>query len=81
MADQNKVDKSANKISSIYKEGITSIVDVLLKSRNGATNKEFGAGLLALDMKEIVASKLANIKKEYINAHVETLKDIKPPVK
>ena len=81
MADQKKVDKTADKISSIYKEGITSIVDVLLKSRNGATNKEFSAGLLALDMESIVKSKLDGIKKEYINAHVETLKDIKPPVK
>ena len=81
MADQKKVDKATDKISSIYKEGITNIVDILLKSRNGATNEEFGAGLLALDMKEIVSSKLANIKKEYINAHVEVLKDIKPPVK
>ena len=81
MADQKKVDKTADKISSIYKEGITSIVDVLLKSRNGATNKEFNAGLLALDMEAVVKAKLDGIKKEYIKAHVETLKDIKPPVK
>ena len=81
MADQKKIDKTATKISSIYKEGITDIVDVLLKNRNGSTNKEFSAGLLALDMKEIVKSKLANIDKEYINAHIEALKDIKPPVK
>ena len=81
MADQKKVDKTADKISSIYKEGITSIVDVLLKSRNGATNKEFSAGLLALDMKEIVKAKLQNINKEYVNAHIEVLKDIKPPIK
>ena len=81
MADQKKVDKTADKISSIYVEGITNIVDNLLKSRNGATNEEFSAGLLALDMKEIVKSKLQNIQKEYVNAHIEVLKDIKPPVK
>ena len=81
MADQKKVDKTADKISSIYTEGITNIVDILLKSRNGATNEEFSAGLLALDMEAIVKSKLDGIKKEYINAHVEALKDIKPPVK
>ena len=81
MANQKKVDKTADKISSIYIEGITNIVDNLLKNRNGATNKEFNAGLLSLDMKEIVKSKLQNIQKEYINAHIEVLKDIKPPVK
>ena len=31
---------------------------------NSAPNEEFGAGLLELDMKEILESKLANIKKE-----------------
>ena len=81
MANQKKVDKTANKISSIYVEGIANIVDNLLKSRNGATNKEFSAGLLALDMKEIVKAKLQNINKEYVNAHIEVLKDIKPPIK
>ena len=80
MADQKKVDKATDKITSIYVEGVTNIVDTLLKSRNGATTKEFNAGLLALDMEAIVKAKLDGIKKEYINAHVETLKDIKPPV-
>ena len=81
MANQKKVDKTANKISSIYVEGIANIVDNLLKSRNGATNKEFSAGLLALDMEGIVKAKLQNIEKEYIKAHIEVLKDIKPPIK
>ena len=81
MADQNKVDKSASKISSIYTKGIEEIVGILLDNKNGATAKEFNAGLLALDMETIVKTKLDGIKKEYINAHVETLKDIKPPVK
>ena len=81
MADQKKVDKTGDKISSIYTKGIEEIVGTLLDNRNGATNEEFSAGLLALDMKEIVKSKLQNIQKEYINAHIEVLKDIKPPVK
>ena len=81
MSDQNKIDKTANKISSIYTKGIEEIVGTLLDNRNGATTKEFNAGLLALDMEAIVKAKLDGIKKEYINAHVETLKDIKPPVK
>ena len=31
-------------------------------------------------MEEIVKSKLVNINKEYVKAHVEVLKDIKPQV-
>ena len=81
MADQKKIDKTADKISSIYEKGINDIVDILLKNKNGASNKEFTAGLLSLDMKSIVSSKLQNINKEYIQAHIEVLKDIKPPVK
>ena len=81
MADQKKVDKTAEKISSIYTKGIEEIVGTLLDNKNGATDKEFNAGLLALDMETIVKAKLDGIKKEYINAHVGALKDIKPPVK
>ena len=81
MDNQNKIDKTAKKISSIYTKGIEEIVGTLLDNRNGATTKEFNAGLLSLDMETIVKTKLGGIKKEYINAHVETLKDIKPPVK
>ena len=33
MANQKKVDKTANKISSIYKKGLTDIVDNLLKTK------------------------------------------------
>ena len=81
MADQKKVDKTADKISSIYTKGIEEIVGTLIDNRNGATNKEFSAGLLALDMEGIVKAKLQNIEKEYIKAHIEVLKDIKPPIK
>ena len=79
MANQKKVDKTANKISSIYKKGLTDIVDNLLKTKEGMTNKEFSSAIVGLNMKEIVKSKLSNIKKEYHNAHIEVLKDIKPP--
>ena len=81
MANQKKVDKTADKISSIYVEGITNIIDNLLKSRNGSTNEEFSAGLLALDKEGKVKAKIQNIEKEYIKAHIEVLKDIKPPIK
>lgn len=81
MANQKKVDKSAEKISKIYEQGITEIVDTLLDNRNGATDKEFTAGVVSLDMKEILKSKFKNIEQEYIKAHVDVLKDIKPPVK
>jgi len=81
MADQKKIDKSAEKISGIYKKGIEEIVDTLLDNRNGATDKEFTAGVVSLDMKEILKSKFKNIEQEYIKSHIDVLKDIKPPVK
>jgi hypothetical protein len=80
MAIQKTIDKTSNKISSIYIKGITDIVDNLLKLKEGVSNKDFATSLLSLDMKEIVKSKLSNINKEYVKAHVEVLKDIKPQV-
>ena len=38
MADQKKVDKTADKISSIYTKGIEEIVGTLLDNKNGATD-------------------------------------------
>jgi len=81
MADQKKIDKSADTIASIYESGVTNIVDSLLKSRNGESNLEFGKMLLEVDMKSIVSNKLSNIKKELVKAHVEILKDKKPITK
>ena len=80
MINDKKVDQTAKKISSMYVKGITDIVDSLLKTKEGMTNKEFSSAIVGLNMKEIVKAKLSNIKKEYHNAHIETLKDIKPPV-
>ncbi len=81
MADQKKIDKASKKISTIYTKGITDIVKSIIDNRKGLTNKEFTSSLIAIDMKEVVKSKLANINKEYISAHVQVLKDVKPPVK
>ena len=78
MADQNKIDKTSKKISSLYVKGVTELVDNLLKSREGMTNVEFGSAIIGMDMKEIVKSKLSNINKELVNSHVEILKDKKP---
>ena len=80
MAIQKTIDKTSNKISSMYTNGLTQIVDELLKIKKGLSNKDFATTLLSLDMKEIVKSKLVNINKEYVKAHVEVLKDIKPQV-
>ena len=78
MADQKKIDKATKKMSSIYVDGITNIVDNLLKSKEGMDNVEFGTALLGMDMKEIVKAQLSNINKEYVKAHIEILKDKKP---
>ena len=80
MINDKKVDQTAKKISSMYVKGITDIVDSLLKTKEGMTNKEFSSAIVGLNMKEIVKAKLSNIKKEYHNAHIEALKDVKPPV-
>ena len=80
MAIQKKIDKTSNKISSMYINGITDIVDQLLKVKEGISNKDFATTLLGLNMEEVVKSKLSNINKEYVKAHVEVLKDIKPQV-
>ena len=80
MAIQKTIDKTSNKISSMYVNGITDIVDQLLKVKEGLSNKDFATTLLGLNMEEVVKSKLSNINKEYIKAHVEVLKDIKPQV-
>ena len=52
----------------------------LLEIKKGISNKDFATTLLSLNMEEIVKSKLVNINKEYVKAHVEVLKDIKPQV-
>ena len=78
MDNQKKIDKASNKISLMY--GITDIVDTLLKAKEGINNKDFATSLLSLDLKEIVKLKLSNINKEYVKAHIEVLKDIKPQV-
>ena len=78
MADQKKVDKTSETISSTYDTGITDIVKTLLESRKGLTDEEFGLTILSLDMKEIVANKLSSIKTEYTKSHIEILKDTKP---
>ena len=78
MADQKKVDKTSETISSTYDVGITDIVKTLLESRKGLTDEEFGLTILSLDMKEIVANKLSSIKTEYTKSHIEILKDTKP---
>ena len=78
MADQKKVDKTSETISSTYDTGITDIVKTLLESRKGLTDEEFGSTILSLDMKEIVANKLSSIKTEYTKSHIEILKDTKP---
>tara|TARA_R110000824_G_scaffold176454_2_gene355457 strand:+ start:532 stop:783 length:252 start_codon:yes stop_codon:yes gene_type:complete len=80
MAIQKTIDKTSNKISSMYINGITDIVDQLLKVKEGISNKDFATTLLGLNMEEVVKSKLSNINKEYVKAHVEVLKDIKPQV-
>ena len=80
MAIQKTIDKTSNKISSMYINGLTEIVDQLLEIKKGLSNKDFANTLLGLNMEEIVKSKLVNINKEYVKAHVEELKDIKPQV-
>ena len=80
MINNDKIDKVAERISTMYVNGITDIVDSLLKTKKDLSNKEFGKALIGLNMKEIVKSKLGNIKTEYHNAHIEVLKDVKPPV-
>ena len=80
MINDKKVDQTAKKISSMYVKGLTDIVDNLLKTKEGMTNKEFSSAIVGLNMQEIVKAKLSNIKTEYHNAHIEALKDIKPPV-
>lgn len=80
MAIQKTIDKTSNKISSMYINGLTEIVDQLLEIKKGLSNKDFANTLLGLNMEEIVKSKLVNINKEYVKAHVEVLKDIKPQV-
>ena len=80
MAIQKTIDKTSVKISSMYKKGISDIVGNLLKIKKGISNKDFATTLLNGDMNEIVKSKLSNINKEYVKAHVEVLKDIKPQV-
>ena len=81
MAIQKTIDKTANKVSTTYTKGIKEIVEVLLDNKKDLTNEEFASSIKSLDMKSIVSSKLSEIKKEYVVAHVEVLKDIKPPVK
>ena len=66
MANQKTIDKTSNKISSMYIDGITQIVDELLKIKKGLSNKDFTTILLSLNMEEIVKSKLVNINKEYV---------------
>ena len=39
MINDKKVDQTAKKISSMYKQGLTDIVDTLLKTKEGMTNK------------------------------------------
>ena len=78
MANQKKIDKTSESISSIYNSGITDIVETLLDSKQGLTDEEFGFTILSLDMKTIVENKLSRIKAEYTNAHIEILKDTKP---
>ena len=78
MADQKKVDKATKKMSSIYVDGITNIVDNLLKSKGDMSNAEYISTISKLNMAEIVKAKMANVNKEYVKAHVQALKDLKP---
>ena len=41
MAIQKTIDKTSNKISSMYTNGLTQIVDELLKIKKGLSNKDF----------------------------------------
>jgi len=81
MINNKKVDMVAKKISKMYVDGITEVVDTLLKATKDLSNKEVGSALNELNMKEVVKAKLSNIKTEYRKAHVEVLEDVKPPVK
>lgn len=78
MADQKKIDQLSKRSSSTYIKGIQDIVSTLLKTKKDMTNEEFGLAMLSLDMKEVVAEKLKDIKTDYVAAHVEILKDKKP---
>ena len=80
MINDKKVDAVAKKISSMYVQGITEVVETLLEATKDLSNKEVGSALKELNMEEVVKTKLSNIKTEYRNAHVEVLEDVKPPV-
>mgnify|MGYP005832157717 CR=1 FL=1 len=48
MAIQKTIDKTSNKISTMYTNGLAEIVDQLLEIKKGITNKDFATTLLRL---------------------------------
>jgi hypothetical protein len=78
MANQKKIDKVAKKSARTYIKGIEEIISSLMKSKQDMTNEEFGAAMLSLDMKGLVQEKMKQIKTDYVNAHIEILKDKRP---
>jgi len=78
MADQKVVDKFAKSIATTYEKGITDIVEKLMEGKGKVTDEEFVSGLLSIDMKEVVETKLKDIQTNFAKAHLEVLKTVSP---
>ena len=80
MADENKVNKTSEKIADIYTKSIAEIVSSLYKINTQKDSLELAKGLQQLPIEDIVKSKLSNINKEFVKGHIEVLEEVKPKV-
>jgi len=78
MVDQKKIDNTAKRVSSIYKNGIADVVSKLIKAKDKLDNVEFMEAMQQLNLTEALQVKLKDIKKEYLKSHIQILKEKKP---
>ena len=80
MVNQEKINNTANKVSSIYKRGISDVVSKLIKAKDKLDNVEFIKAVQQINLTEVLQIKLKDIKKEYLKSHIQILKE-KEPIK
>ena len=76
MADQKVVDKSAKKISNMYKKGLSDIINTVMKAKGSISNAQFAKDVSKLDMVSIVKEKFKEVNTEYIESHKKVLETI-----
>jgi len=81
MADQNKINKTAKDITSLYIDEVNSIVSKLVKVKKNAGIKDQIEAVQKANIQEAIKVRLSSVRKEYLKAHLDILKDTQPAKK